>query len=241
MRSVTLERLEAVDSARGIAIAMMVVYHVMFDLDFLNLAAIPLYELPIVLFQRSIGTLFILLAGISITLSESRNTGGYAHHFRRGVVLGIVALCITAATWIYPHDGFITFGIIHFIALSTFIAPFVLKLGRLNVLLGLALVFAGLFPAALHTDSHFLFWLGFTYPGYTALDFYPMIPWFGVMLLGIYSGQALFPGGKPAIRLPASGPLADALALLGRNSLTIYLAHQPVIVGAMLAFKALSG
>jgi len=231
-------RITEVDALRGIAIAMMAVYHIIFDIWFLDLAQFDLFSLPLVIFQRSIGILFLLLVGVSLTLSESRNKG-YTHHLRRGLTLGAVALGITLSTWIYPHERFITFGIIHFIALATVLAPFFFRLGRLNVLLGLIIIAAGFIVTEIETGSPFLFWLGITTPEYTALDYYPLLPWFGIVLIGAYAGQTLYPFGISRIRMPKS-VVADALCWVGRNSLSIYIVHQPVLIGAMLAYKSLS-
>ncbi|MCI0503438.1 DUF1624 domain-containing protein [Candidatus Micrarchaeota archaeon] len=218
----------------------MVAYHILFDIDYLGIAQIGIHTLPLLIFQRTIGALFLLLVGVSLTLSESGNKDGYRRHLRRGLALCAVALGITAATWVYPHEGFITFGIIHFIALATLIAPIFFRFGRRNVLLGLLLIAAGFFTAGLETDSPHLFWLGITAPGYAALDYYPLVPWFGVVLIGLFAGETFFPGGESRLRVPESA-LTGSLAWAGRHSLAIYLAHQPIIVGAMLAYKALAG
>ncbi len=228
-------RITGVDALRGIAILMMVIYHIIFDINYFGIAPIDIYSLPLVLFQRVTGSSFLLLVGVSLSLSESRNKEGYMRHARRGAWLACVALAITVGTWVFPHDGFITFGIIHLIALSTFIAPFFFRFGKLNVLFGLFAIAAGLMMVGLQTDSHYLFWLGLTYPGYTALDYYPLLPWFGLILIGMYAGSLVVRRG--GLDLPAGKRLSERLALLGRNSLAIYLVHQPIVVGVILALK----
>ncbi|MEW6036258.1 MAG: heparan-alpha-glucosaminide N-acetyltransferase [Candidatus Micrarchaeota archaeon] len=234
-----MERITELDALRGVAILMMAAYHFIFDIYYLGFAQIDLQFLPILLFQRATGTLFLLLAGASLWLSERHNKEGYGRHARRGLLLAAVAALITLGTWIYPHEGFITFGIIHMIAASTFIAPLFFRFGRLNILLGLTLITAGFFIGAVGTDSRLLFPLGVTYPGYTALDYYPLIPWFGVVLVGMEAGRIIFPRGKATWKSRDSA-WASRLAFLGRNSLALYLAHQPLILGAMMAYRALA-
>jgi uncharacterized membrane protein len=230
-------RVMEVDALRGIAILLMVIYHFFFDLAYLGLADISIFAPEWILFQRVVGTLFISIVGISLTLSESRNTEGYARHAKRALGLAAVALLITAVTWIYPNKGFIMFGIIHFIAAATLIAPFFLRFGRWNVLIGIMIILLGFYVNTLRTDLPYLFWLGIIHPGYRQLDHYSVIPWLGVVLLGIYAGQRLFPGGKA--RLKGGPSHMDKLAFLGRNSLLIYLVHQPVMFGAMMAYMHL--
>ncbi|MFN7990618.1 MAG: heparan-alpha-glucosaminide N-acetyltransferase [Candidatus Micrarchaeia archaeon] len=230
-------RIVIVDALRGWAILMMVAYHIIFDIDYFGIGSIDLHSLPLLLFQRATGSLFLLLAGVSIQLSERGNTEGYAHHLKRGLRLAGIAILITIATWIYPHEGFITFGIIHLIALSTIIAPFFLRFGKLNALFGACVVALGMLAAGMQSDSHQLFWLGLTYPGYTALDYYPLLPWFGVVLMGLCAGAVFFPHGEEA----RGSWIESRLAVLGRNSLLIYLVHQPLIVGIMIACKSIFG
>ncbi len=219
-------RIVEVDAIRGVAIVLMVTYHIFFDLDYLSIMDIDLYDIGWLLFQRTIGTLFLLVAGISMVLSESRNREGYVRHAKRALKLGVVAILITAVTWIYPHDRFIMFGVIHMIAVSTILAPLFFRLGWLNALLGLAIIIAGL-PVH-YADVDYLFWLGWIYKGYAPLDHYPLIPWFGVILLGIFVGQRMRWIEETGNRY------VNGLAFLGRHSLLIYLLHQPILVGALL-------
>jgi uncharacterized membrane protein len=231
-------RITAVDTARGLAILMMVAYHITFDIQYFGIAAIDLNSLPLLLLQRVTGTLFVMIAGVSLTLNESHNKEGYVHYLKRGLMLGAVALLITIATWIYPHEGFIQFGVIDMLALSTLIAPFFFRFGWVNLTLGAIIVLVGIWlgTSGIYVSTHALFWLGINDPGYYALDNYPMLPWFGVVLIGIWLGQTLFPAFTDVvmrIRVPGE----DTLASLGKNSLVIYLVHQPLIVGIILLLQ----
>ena len=220
-----MERVSSVDVLRGSAIVLMVIYHILFDIYLFGMADIDLYGLPLVLFQRLIGGMFLLLVGVSIVLSEKRNQEGYIHHARRAGKLALIALLITAVTWIYPHEGFIRFGIIHMIALSTLIAPLFLRLGKLNIILGILIILAGL--QIHYTDIDYLFWLGLIRYDYMAYDHYSMVPWFGMVLIGIELGKKI-DLWKDIV------PKNALLSFLGRNSLAIYLIHQPLLIGALL-------
>jgi len=235
----TENRIVEIDAARGAAIVLMVVYHIFFDLNYFGLVGVDLDSLTWVVFQRIIGISFVLIAGISLVLSESRNREGYLHHAKRGMKLAGVAVLITLATWLYPHDGFIQFGIIHMLALSTLIAPFFLRFGKLNLVFGVIIIAAGLYATTLSTESHLFFWLGINDPGYHALDHYPMLPWFGVILIGMAIGQSI-EWTKEIARVDyARKGYAGLLSFLGRNSLAIYLLHQPMLVGAISAYQLL--
>ncbi|MFH1520619.1 MAG: heparan-alpha-glucosaminide N-acetyltransferase [Candidatus Micrarchaeota archaeon] len=230
-----MKRILEIDALRGVAIVLMIIYHFLFDLNFFGIVNIDIHDTNIVIFQRTIAILFIGLVGISITLSENRNKRGYLSHFWRGLKLVNIAILITAATWIFPHDGFITFGIIHMIALSTFIAPAFFKLGKWNFLVGLGLVSLGIWLNTLVTNSRFFFWLGLPFPEYFALDYYPMLPWFGVILIGMAIGQAAYHKNESRFKIKDIG-LVNKLVFLGKNSLVIYLVHQVVLVGLIITY-----
>ena len=63
----------------------------------------------------------------------------------------------------------------------------------------------------------------------------PFLPWFGVVLLGMFGGTWLFDRQPQAalINWQARKPLPRVLALAGRHSLHIYMLHQPFFL-AML-------
>ena len=70
------------------------------------------------------------------------------------------------------------------------------------------------------------------------VDYYPLIPWFGVVLLGIAVGKWIYPNGTRLFSLPDLGgnAISKALRYLGRNSLVVYLVHQPVLIGLLMAY-----
>lgn len=67
------ERYPEIDIARGIAVVMMVLFHIAFDLSFLGIAGIPVSSLPWRAFAMATAALFLLLVGISLSISA-----GYA-------------------------------------------------------------------------------------------------------------------------------------------------------------------
>ena len=65
-------RLWEVDTLRGIAIVLMVIYHFVWDLSYFGLYSVNVFSMPWQIFARSIGSTFIFLLGLSLTLSYSR-------------------------------------------------------------------------------------------------------------------------------------------------------------------------
>ena len=77
MKETSSERFWEIDALRGIAILMMITYHVIFDLNYFEFTSTDLNSLPLLFFLYPVGTLFLLLVGISLTLSYSRVKNTY--------------------------------------------------------------------------------------------------------------------------------------------------------------------
>jgi uncharacterized membrane protein len=122
------------------------------------------------------------------------------------------------------------------------LAPFVARLGLWNAALGVAVILVGLTIKDERSDVPGLLLLGWEPTGGAGVDYYPLLPWFGPVLLGIAVGTALYPGGRPG---RWSGRLAGApprwLTAPGRRSLIIYLVHQPVLIVTIAGVLAVLG
>ena len=77
--------------------------------------------------------------------------------------------------------------------------------------------------------------MGLKPPMLLQLDYFPLLPWFGVALLGVFISQNLYPGGTRRFNLPAWAGQSGIkqLVWLGRHSLAIYLIHQPILMAIL--------
>ena len=144
-----------------------------------------------------------------------------------------LALGITLVTYIVIGRGFIVFGILHLISISILLAYPLLRLGRMNLLLGLAAILLGLYIQELEVDFFWLIWLGLAPRDFVSLDYVPLLPWFGVVLMGMAGGALLYKDLGRRFPLPdiSAWPPVRGLIFLGRNSLAIYILHQPLLLG----------
>ena len=86
-------------------------------------------------------------------------------------------------------------------------------------------------------DTRATNWVGLVTHKPITEDYVPVLPWLGVALWGLAAGQwvlrhrPVWLGGP----LPAALCLpAQPLAMLGRWSLSFYMLHQPVLIGAVM-------
>lgn len=238
-----------VDALRGVAIVMMVTYHLMWDLWYFQIVSSETFlSLFWKLFQRTTASLFLLLVGVSLTISYQRRlralTGAdgaavspFVAHVRRGLYifgLGVIVGLITRAA----GTGRVDFGILHIIGVSIIITYPLLRYRWANLVAGLLILILGQYIQTIRVDTLWLVWLGPRPAFYPAVDYFPLMPWLGVVLIGIFLGNTLYTAAGARVQLPAVGgwmPLR-VLQLLGRNSLLIYLVHQPLLYGLVYLF-----
>jgi uncharacterized membrane protein len=147
-------------------------------------------------------------------------------------------LLVTLGTlWMFPHS-FIYFGVLHGLAAMLLLARLLAPLGRVLWLLAPAcLALPALFQHPVF-DSRWTNWVGLVTHKPVTEDYAPVLPWLGVMLLGLALGQALLAHRRQVLTGPLPGALRP-LAVLGRWSLGYYMVHQPVLFGGVAAGRAL--
>ncbi len=236
-----MTRFNELDAWRGLAVVSMVIYHFFFDLNFLGLAPREMYAGGWLVFQRMIASSFLLLVGISLTISFShcrdKPLGALFKKFlKRAAFVMAAALLVTLGTWLFVPEQYVRFGILHLISVSTIIAlPFLfIRPEWITAILGAVIIYFGTFIKTVSVAHPFFLWLGIAYPGFATVDYFPVMPWFGIVLIGIFLGRGLYPDGKPRFHFFALKNPVPVLNWVGRKALWIYLVHQPVLVGLLM-------
>ena len=232
-------RLALVDALRGLAVAQMIVYHFIYDLNHFGWVSLRmLVDQPWVGWRAAIVTQFLLLVGVSLVLRTSFKPGLGDFVARWAQVAG-AAVLVSIGSWLVFGPRFIWFGILHFIAAALLLARPLLGLGPWNIALGLAALVAGLAladPAFNATPANIV---GFVSQKPRTEDYVPLFPWLGVVLIGAGLGSLWQRAGwrVPAVLAPLNARPPRLLVLLGTWALTVYLVHQPLLMGALTLLK----
>ena len=249
----SLGRIHLIDELRGLALIAMVVYHTLYDLEMMYQIPLGLYaNMGLILFQACIAGVFIFLSGLSSELSRN--------NLRRGVVCFACGAALTLFTFLFMKEYLIQFGILHLLGLSmilySVLQPLVQKIPPAAglILFGLLFLFTYgapqgyvgipgvvhiLLPRSWYTASPYLFPLGFPHPSFWSSDYFSLLPWFFLFLAGACLGRPAKERRLPAFCYRSR---LRPLAFVGRHTLLIYLAHQPVIYGILwLGFGLVRG
>jgi uncharacterized membrane protein len=227
-------RIAAIDALRGGALCLMFVYHFSFDLRYYRVIASDFEHDPFWLgFRALIVASFMALVGISLVLAD-RAGATTAHFWKR---IGIIAACAVAASvasyLVFPRT-FIYFGILHCIAVASILAWPTVRKPLVALVIGVALIAAGLAYSDPLFDARAFSWLGFTTHKPATEDYVPLAPWAGVVLIGVAAGHALARANFRPLSQLANAP--RWLRFLGRHSLVVYMVHQPILLGALWVF-----
>ncbi len=237
-------RYALLDELRGLDLISMMFYHGMWDLVFLFGLPVQWYQdKPGYIWQQTICWIFILLSGFCVPLGHKTA--------RRGAeVFGAGAL-VTLVTWALMPADLVLFGVLTFLGSAMLLTALVRPLlDRVPAGVGLAvsaalffltrnvnqgfLGFEGLLlapvPAGFYANTLTAF-LGFPQPGFYSTDYFSLIPWLFLFWAGFFLHKVV---GRENME-PLRRSICPSLGWMGRHSLLLYLLHQPVIYGLLMA------
>lgn len=227
------ERIWELDAFRGLCILCVILVHAVFDLRYF--AHLSFSVSPILQFVMDYGgMLFVLLSGVCVTLGS--------HSVRRGAVVFGCGLLITLVTTtmvrlgLATRDLIIQFGVLHLLGFCMIVYPLYKKLPAAAIaVLGVAFVILGFVFNTILVDGTCWYVLGLRYPGFEAGDYFPIFPNLGWFMLGVTLGRTAYRNRASLLpRAPKDAWPIRFLSFCGRQSLWIYLLHQPVIYGILM-------
>jgi len=237
------QRFIELDLLRGFAISIMILFHFLWDLDYFNIIRLnkSMYNSNVI-FQA----LFIVLVGITLAVKSNKHQKLslkiYKQIIQHGLWIFSLGMAITTVTLIVMPERPILFGILHCIGLSIVLCTLFLRFKAYNIIFATVIITSGFIIGQYHvshpTIFHLMFGLHQTNVWTYTIDYFPLIPWFGVTLLGIGIGNILYKDNKRRFKMPdlSNYRPAKMVSWLGKHSLAIYLFHQPIIAGALTIF-----
>lgn len=237
------KRYYLLDSLRGISIISMIAFHLCYDLFMIYGINTNWYFYPITaVWERSICVVFILVSGMCLNFTRNG--------IKRGILLNLAGFAVTCVTVIAEPNQAVWFGVLNLIGCSMMIVSVLsVNLKKIRPLSGALISFllyavsydvpkgyVGLFgldivklPDFLYSCKYLAF-LGFPSSDFFSTDFFPLIPWIFLFAAGFYLWNFIVEKNLTKyfeLKIPV-------LDKIGRYSLWIYLAHQPIIMGILM-------
>ena len=224
----------------------MVFYHFFWDLGYFKFVELEKITqgLPL-LFAQSIGASFIVISGISSRLLYLSDNFMAKFLKRLGILL-FICLLITSITFFFDNNSYIFFGILHLLATCS-VLGLLLSIVKNNFILFFFFILSSVVSLSEVTLNlpNYLSWIGFNKEVPIANDFYPLFPWVTFYLFGVWVFQPIRSYLEKYTKDNNANLINDnsvyrLLEFLGRNSLTVYILHQPIFFSLFFIFIQLT-
>ena len=236
-----MKRFPELDLLRTVAVVGMILYHAAYDLASFYGYPFDMMHGGWLILERTVAVTFLALVGISFAISYNRTSKEKVWHkfIKRGLIVLACGYLVSIATYIVDPATYVRFGVLHLIGVSIFLLPFFIRFKRWNLLIAVAIIAAEQWSSMTILDTPWLLPLGFMPHFFETVDYFPLLPWFSVILIGVLIGQTFYVQHLSwRTRLPQrkarSQKLEAALVLPSRFALPIYLLHQPIIMGIFI-------
>ena len=216
----------------------MAAFHFCYDLNYFRFIRQNFYTDPTWTVQRAcIVSLFLFCAGLGQAVALAQGQG-WARFWRRWAqVAGCAVLVTLGSMWMFPRT-FISFGVLHCIALLLIVLRLTAGAGRALWPLGLIAIALPLFVQSAWFDTRWTNWVGLVTHKPITEDYVPLLPWLGAAWWGLAAGQWLWARRREWIT-GALPRVLNPLAVLGRWGLSFYMLHQPALIGLLWLVAAL--
>ena len=219
-----MQRIFLLDIMRFVALVSMIIFHINYDLVYfyhwLSNDSPLFWRILQVVFA---GGMFIFVSGWTATLGR-RSRGDL-------ITIGMCALLVSVVTYFFVGNQYVRFGILHFIFTANLLYMFILR--RLSssilIMIGAVLLLVEKYFQQIHIEHELWVWLDILPLGYQSVDHYPIPFWLTVFIAGIIWGRSSISSivAESAQRYAWYGIF---ITKCSRNSLRIYILHQPLIL-----------
>jgi uncharacterized membrane protein len=231
------KRSEILDLIRACAIISMICYHAVWDIVNIFNTHIQWYNGTIrYIWQQSICWLFIFLSGFCLPLGRNP--------LMRGIKVFIAGALVSIITVMFIPDDKIIFGILTLIgSCMILVAVFDKLLRKIPPKIGFIVCcilffltrninrgFLGFenfnlikLPSSLY-NGYLATYIGFTDSNFFSTDYFSLFPWIFLFTAGYFFKHML-----KKKKIFAKLKIPRSVSFIGKNSLPIYMVHQPVI------------
>lgn len=217
-------RYPIIDLMRVLAIVLMVIFHMFYDLTIFGFTNIDFQQnkfwfgLP-----RFIVFLFLTCVGLSQQLSH-KDAIDWSKFWKRWLKLVFFAFCVSATTYYLYPKNWIYFGTLHCIATVSLMALPFRNNPKIALAIGIAIlvnrfVFQNVIDVWPYIKSM------------KSMDYIPYYPWVAIVLIAIFLHSKGF--HKVSLDL---GRNKTWIEWTSRNSLWIYILHQPIMYFLIFVF-----
>lgn len=239
------KRIHMLDEIRGFAIICMIFHHAFLDVgDVIGLSwGYDVFD-ALCTVQPVFWAIFIIISGMCSRLS--RNT------VKRGIIVlacgGMITFVTTVVMHLFDFAGAeIYFGILHCLGVCMIITGLLMPLiKKIDYKVGAA-VSAVLFLFFSTIESRTLCFgmisipdswyqfnvlapLGFHNSSFYSADYFPVLPWIFMFFFGSFIGKTAVDERLPDVMYKKHSKF---LSFVGKNSLWVYMAHQPILYALM--------
>ena len=233
------KRIEIIDGLRGLSVVLMVAHHLLYNIwAFLGAPSWVFSNPAFDVLQPFFAGVFIFLSGVSSRLSRS--------NIKRGLLAFAVAAAITFVTTLMGMP--IIWGVLHLLAFCMVFFGITKILWdkipvKLQPCIFIPLIIAGAIAVSQITIvcphpslRYIVSALGWRQTGFVSFDFFGVVPWLFVFLLGTWGGiyvkDKKLPDWFYEYKIPFFPPI-------GRKALIIYIFHQPILFAVVMGVRYL--
>jgi len=234
-----MKRYAEIDILKGIAVICMVVFHLFYYPNKYGYKEIKHTTFPLPLIAKIAQFIFIGCVGINLVFMYSKKEKEtdeeyYTKQIKRILKLSLCALLMTLFTYFVFGDGFIKFGILHFIALSSLLLLPII--GKPRIIQGMMIIVSVLYllnktnPQLFQAiPDHLAFVSGF-HSKWSAIDHFPLMPWLLIMGSGVLLGHEYIDKKPDFLSKDVEEfPLVKGLQYIGSKSLEIYMIQWVIL------------
>ncbi len=235
-------RRSEIDITKGLALILMIIYHIFFMIDFFNINNFEMSSGILGMISSLSHNTFILMAGVNLYLSYKKNKDEfYKKQNKRVTKVASGALFMNIFSYFaFGKELYIKFGILHFMTVAIIISYFIVKSKILSLVISILFYILSLYVKnngymfdSCKNYSFLCSILGIYNKhnmNFQSLDHFAIIHTYGLFAFGIFLGYLLYENKKSKKNKKKNkNQIINEIEKLGQNTFNIYILHWPIL------------